>query len=137
MARARLSYVGITLGAMTYFFSGGLFAHGALDLLVDRQTVRLFDRFVRKSGFGRCSSCSCPGSQGLFCCRRSDAHAYCDLLDHFFYWISWGCSPASSATAWLSATGLLVISGIGLGLIGIVYVTRTDDDFEEISSNQR
>jgi uncharacterized membrane protein YdjX (TVP38/TMEM64 family) len=47
-----LSYCGITLGAVTAFQLARRFAHGALDLLVDRQTVRRFDRLVYgKSGF--------------------------------------------------------------------------------------
>src|SRR4051794_6316979 len=47
-----LSYLGITLGAVTAFYLARLFAHGALDVLVDRQTVRRFDRVVYgQSGF--------------------------------------------------------------------------------------
>lgn len=47
-----LSYVGITLGSLVAFYLARLFEHGALDLLVDRQTVRRFDRLVYgKSGF--------------------------------------------------------------------------------------
>ncbi len=47
-----LSYLGITLGAVTAFYLARLFAYGALEVLVDRQTVRRFDRVVYgKSGF--------------------------------------------------------------------------------------
>ncbi len=47
-----LSYLGITLGSLTAFAIARLFEHGATDLLVDRQTVRQFDRLVYgKSGF--------------------------------------------------------------------------------------
>jgi len=47
-----LSYIGITLGALAAFAIARLFEHAALDLLVDRQTVRSFDRLVYgKSGF--------------------------------------------------------------------------------------
>jgi len=47
-----LSYLGITLGSLTAFALARLFEHGVLDLLVDRQTVRQFDRLVYgKSGF--------------------------------------------------------------------------------------
>jgi uncharacterized membrane protein YdjX (TVP38/TMEM64 family) len=46
------SYFGITLGSVTAFALARLFEHTALDLLVDRQTVRKFDCFVYgKSGF--------------------------------------------------------------------------------------
>jgi uncharacterized membrane protein YdjX (TVP38/TMEM64 family) len=47
-----LSYVGITLGAVTAFYLARFFEHAAIDLLVDRQTLRRFDRLVYgKSGF--------------------------------------------------------------------------------------
>jgi uncharacterized membrane protein YdjX (TVP38/TMEM64 family) len=47
-----LSYVGITLGAVTAFYLARFFDHAVIDLLVDRQTVRRFDRLVYgKSGF--------------------------------------------------------------------------------------
>jgi len=46
------SYLGITLGSVTAFFLARLFEHAAIDLLVDRQTLRRFNRFVYgKSGF--------------------------------------------------------------------------------------
>jgi len=46
-----LSYLGITLGSLMAFALARLFEHGATDLLVDRQTVRQFDRLVYgKSG---------------------------------------------------------------------------------------
>jgi uncharacterized membrane protein YdjX (TVP38/TMEM64 family) len=47
-----LSYVGITLGSVTAFYLARLFQHAVIDLLVDRQTVRRFDRLVYgKSGY--------------------------------------------------------------------------------------
>lgn len=47
-----LSYIGITLGAVTAFYLARFFEHAAIDLLVDRQTLRRFDRLVYgKSGF--------------------------------------------------------------------------------------
>ena len=47
-----LSYLGITLGSLTAFLLARLFEHGATDLLVNRQTVRQFDRLVYgKAGF--------------------------------------------------------------------------------------
>jgi len=47
-----LSYVGITLGSLTAFALARLFGHRATDWLVDRQTVRQFDRLIYgKSGF--------------------------------------------------------------------------------------
>jgi len=46
-----LSYLGITLGSLTAFALARLFEHSVTDLLVDRQTVRQFDRLVyRASG---------------------------------------------------------------------------------------
>jgi len=41
-----LSYLGITLGSLTAFALARLFEHRATDWLVDRQTVRQFDRLV-------------------------------------------------------------------------------------------
>src|SRR5215471_5905659 len=41
-----LSSLGITLGSLTAFVLARLFEHGATDLLVDRQTIRQFDRLV-------------------------------------------------------------------------------------------
>ena len=47
-----LSYIGITLGALAAFYLARFFEHAAIDLLVDRQTLRRFDRLVYgKSGF--------------------------------------------------------------------------------------
>jgi uncharacterized membrane protein YdjX (TVP38/TMEM64 family) len=47
-----LSYAGITLGALTAFLVARLFERAALDLLIDRRTLRRFDRVVYgKSGF--------------------------------------------------------------------------------------
>jgi uncharacterized membrane protein YdjX (TVP38/TMEM64 family) len=47
-----LSYFGITLGAVTAFFLARLFGHAAVDLLIDREALRKFDRLVYgKSGF--------------------------------------------------------------------------------------
>lgn len=47
-----LSYLGITLGAVLAFFLARLFGHAAVDLLIDRATLRQFDRLVYgKSGF--------------------------------------------------------------------------------------
>jgi uncharacterized membrane protein YdjX (TVP38/TMEM64 family) len=47
-----LSYLGIMLGSLMAFSIARLFEHGATDLLVDRKTVRQFDRLVYgKSGF--------------------------------------------------------------------------------------
>ena len=47
-----LSYLGITLGSLTAFALARLCEHRATDWLVDRQTVRQFDRLVYgKSGF--------------------------------------------------------------------------------------
>lgn len=47
-----LSYIGITLGAVTAFLIARLFERAAIDLLIDRQTIRRFDRLVYgKSGF--------------------------------------------------------------------------------------
>lgn len=47
-----LSYLGITLGSVTAFSIARFFEHAAVDLLVDRQTLRRFNRFVYgKSGF--------------------------------------------------------------------------------------
>src|SRR5262245_39552290 len=47
-----LSYVGITLGALTAFALARLFEHAVIDCLGDRRTVRRFDRLLYgKSGF--------------------------------------------------------------------------------------
>jgi uncharacterized membrane protein YdjX (TVP38/TMEM64 family) len=47
-----LSYLGIMLGSLMAFSIARLFEHSATDLLVDRKTVRQFDRLVYgKSGF--------------------------------------------------------------------------------------
>lgn len=47
-----LSYIGITLGAITAFYLARFFDRAVIDLLVDRQTMRRFDRLVSgKSGF--------------------------------------------------------------------------------------
>lgn len=47
-----LSYVGITLGALVAFSFARFLEYAALDLLIDRQTIRRFDRIVYgKSGF--------------------------------------------------------------------------------------
>jgi len=47
-----LSYLGITLGSLTAFALARLCEHRATDWLVDRQTIRQFDRLVYgKSGF--------------------------------------------------------------------------------------
>jgi uncharacterized membrane protein YdjX (TVP38/TMEM64 family) len=46
------TYIGITLGSLTAFYLARLFEHAVLDWLVDRDTVRQFDRIVYgKSGF--------------------------------------------------------------------------------------
>lgn len=47
-----LSYLGITLGSVLAFLLARLFGHAAVGLLIDRQTLRKFDRLVYgKSGF--------------------------------------------------------------------------------------
>ncbi len=47
-----LSYLGITLGSLAAFALARMFEHAALDFLVDRETVRRFDRIIYgRSGF--------------------------------------------------------------------------------------
>ncbi len=47
-----LSYLGITLGSLTAFAIARMFEQATLDFLVDRETVRRFDRIVYgRSGF--------------------------------------------------------------------------------------
>jgi uncharacterized membrane protein YdjX (TVP38/TMEM64 family) len=127
-----LSYLGITLGSLTAFALTRLFEHRATDWLVDRQSVRQFDRLIygKSGGWPLFPLFVLPGIPKDLLCYIAGLTPM--PVGTFLVISTLGRFPGvflsslfGNGVAERSWTVIGVSIGVTLGLLGIVALVRT------------